>query len=170
MIPWQSLSQPRLARRSSSEGSSLFLNSSHLRVGEWWLSLSFETERIPDICHFFYTGKISEKKIYTEKRVHKKVSTVKSLHRKVSILRSFWENLHWTEKNYTGTAGGAGDKYQVWLSGDYLFEGGADLILYTYGGDCRYHLILSGYLIFIYGGDCHLIKFWLHPKQVELPD
>ena len=46
-----------------------------------------------------------------------KVSTVKLLHRKVSILRSFWENLHWTEKIYTGTTGGAGDKYQVcsWL-------------------------------------------------------
>ena len=42
-----------------------------------------------------------------------KVSTVKLLHRKVSILRSFWENLHWTEKIYTGTAGGAGDKYEV---------------------------------------------------------
>ena len=27
---------------------------------------------IPDICHFFYTGKISENKIYTEKRVHKR--------------------------------------------------------------------------------------------------
>ena len=35
------------------------------------------------------------------------------LHRKLSILRSFWENLHWTEKIYTGTAGGAGYKYQV---------------------------------------------------------
>ena len=27
---------------------------------------------IPHICHFFYTGKISENKIYTEKRVHKR--------------------------------------------------------------------------------------------------
>ena len=43
------------------------------------------------------------------------MSTVKLLHRKYTILRSFWENLHWTEKIYTGTAGGAGDKYQVWL-------------------------------------------------------
>ena len=49
-----------------------------------------------------------------------KVSTVKLLHRKVSILRSFWENLHWTEKIYTGTAGGAGDKYQVCLGGGVI--------------------------------------------------
>ena len=32
MIPWQSLSQPRVAKRSSIDGSLLFLNSSHLVI------------------------------------------------------------------------------------------------------------------------------------------
>ena len=31
----------------------------------------------------------------------------------VNFLRSFWKNLHWTEKNYTGTVRGARDKYEV---------------------------------------------------------
>ena len=50
------------------------------------------------------------------------MSTVKLLHRKVSILHSFWENLHWTEKIYTGTAGGAGGKYEVCAKGVHRGE------------------------------------------------
>ena len=58
-----------------------------------------------------------------------KVSTVKLLHRKVSILRSFWENLHWTEKIYTGTAGGASDKYEVCLENHLRKKHGKTLVI-----------------------------------------
>ena len=32
----------------------------------------------------------------------------------VNLLRYTWKNLHLPKKNYTGTARGACDKYQVW--------------------------------------------------------
>ena len=35
-------------------------------------------EDIPDICHFFYTGKILENKMYTEKRQFFRVKSVKN--------------------------------------------------------------------------------------------
>ena len=40
-------------------------------------------ECIPDICHFFYTGKIFGEKIYTEKRVNynKRISRQSSVNR-----------------------------------------------------------------------------------------
>ena len=53
---------------------------SHL---SWILEMCWIIENIPDICHFFYTGKIFGEKIYTEKRVNydKRISRQSSVNR-----------------------------------------------------------------------------------------
>ena len=46
---------------------------------------------------------------YYTKGINCQIITQKS----INFAFVLWENLLWTEKIYTGTAGGAGDKYQV---------------------------------------------------------
>ena len=51
---------------------------------------------------------------YTEWYYTKGVNCQIFTQKGINFLRSFWKNLHRTEKNYTGTACGACDKYEVW--------------------------------------------------------
>ena len=69
------------------------------------------------ICHFFYTGRIFENQILHPKKQLKTPKTLKISLKKSNVCSFFhpiWKNLHLTENFYTGTACGAGDKYEVW--------------------------------------------------------
>ena len=60
-----------MGRRKRDEPTNQRTDKAFLEVGIRNVSATLG-EDIPAICHFFYTGKISENKIYTEKRVHKR--------------------------------------------------------------------------------------------------
>ena len=55
---------------------------------------------------------------FTPKKNLKGTKNTKNVSKKVKYMHFFhsiWKKLHLTEIFYTGTAGGAGDKYEVWV-------------------------------------------------------
>ena len=87
---------------------------------------------IPHICHFFYTGRIFENQILHPKKRLKTPKTLKMSLKKsnvCSFFHSIWKNLHLTVDFYTGTAGGASDKYEVCLENHLRKKHGKTLVI-----------------------------------------
>ena len=66
---------------------------------------------------FLLHGQDFRKSNFTPKKTTKDTKNTKNFSEKVKCMQFFhpiWKNLHLTENFYTGTAGGAGDKYEVW--------------------------------------------------------
>ena len=60
---------------------------------------------------------------FTPKKTIKDTKNTKNVSEKVKCMQFFhsiWKNLHLTENFYTGTACGAGDKYEVWGGSEAL--------------------------------------------------
>ena len=66
---------------------------------------------------FLLHGQDFRKPNFTPQKTTKGTKNTKNVSEKVKYMHFFhsiWKNLHLTENFYTGTACGAGDKYEVW--------------------------------------------------------